>query len=94
LTPEILRQMEDAMTNYDPRRPTRPGYGGWGAGWIIVVIIVLIIIGFGWGGWYGGWYGNGGRVVSAPAHSTTNAPANTTANANHTNGTTPAENKP
>jgi hypothetical protein len=90
LTPEILRQMEDAMTNYDPRRPTRPGYGGWGAGWIIVVIIVLVIIGFGWGGWYG----NGGRVVSALAHSTTNAPANTTANANHTNGTTPAENKP
>jgi hypothetical protein len=79
---ELRHGMEDAMTNYDPRRPTGPvnaGWGGWGGGWIIAVIIVLIIVGFGWGGWYGGWYGGHARVANAPVNTT--APANTTGTA-------------
>jgi hypothetical protein len=74
--------MEKAMTNYDPRRPPRPGDTGFRAGWIVVFVILLIIIGF---GWRGGWYGHGGHVANAPTNST----------ANSTNGApAPAHNKP
>ena len=69
------------MTNYDPRRPTRPATtglgGGWGAGWIIAVIMILVIIGFGWGGWYGGWYG--GWTAAGHTLRRTLGPANATA---------------